>query len=135
MTASTSDRIYYDNADVEIGRDPHPMFRRLRNEAPLYYNEEKDFYALSRYDDVATALVNSETYLSGKGATLDLIRSAWRSRREPSSSRTRRPTVSIGRFWHGCSPRRRSPPSRDRSALLRRHPRPLRQHRGLRLRR
>ena len=75
MKASTSDRLYYDNADVEIGRDPHPMFRRLRNEAPLYYNEDKDFYALSRYDDVAAALVNSETYLSGKGATLDLIRS------------------------------------------------------------
>jgi cytochrome P450 len=75
MDATTSEKVYYDNADVEIGRDPHPVFRRLRDEAPLYYNEQRDFYALSRYDDVAAALVNHETYLSGKGVTLDLIRS------------------------------------------------------------
>jgi cytochrome P450 len=75
MEATTSGQVYYDNADVEIGRDPHPVFKRLRDEAPLYYNEKRDFYALSRYDDVAAALVNHDTYLSGKGVTLDLIRS------------------------------------------------------------
>ncbi len=75
MDATTSKKVYYDNADVEIGRDPHPVFKRLRDEAPIYYNEEKDFYALSRYDDVAAALVDHTTYLSGKGVTLDLIRS------------------------------------------------------------
>ena len=42
MTASMSDRLYYDNADIEIGRDPYPVFKRLRDEAPLYYNAEKD---------------------------------------------------------------------------------------------
>jgi cytochrome P450 len=75
MDATTSDKVYYDNADMEIGRDPHPVFKRLRDEAPLYYNEDRDFFALSRYDDVAAALVNHATYLSGKGVTLDLIRS------------------------------------------------------------
>ena len=67
--------VYYDNADPAIGRDPHPVFKRLRSEAPCYYNPDRDFYALSRYDDVAAALVDNSTYISGKGVTLDLIRS------------------------------------------------------------
>ena len=42
----------YDPYSQEVGRDPHALFRRMRDEAPLYYNEELDFYALSRFDDV-----------------------------------------------------------------------------------
>ena len=56
MTAVTSDAPYYDNVDPAIGRDPHPYLKRLRDEAPIYYNEKYDFYALSRYDDVAAAI-------------------------------------------------------------------------------
>ena len=41
---STSD-VYYDPYDVDIDADPYPVFRRLREEAPLYYNEAHDFYA------------------------------------------------------------------------------------------
>ena len=41
---------YYDPYDVEIDADPYPTFRRLRDEAPLYYNEPHDFWALSRFD-------------------------------------------------------------------------------------
>jgi cytochrome P450 len=78
MTSATQGEVYYDNIDPEIGRDPHPVFRRLRDEAPLYYNERYDFYALSRYDDVLTALVDNETFISGKGDTLELIRSGMR---------------------------------------------------------
>ena len=44
--------VYYDPYDVEISADPYPVFRRLRDEAPLYYNEQHDFYAVSRADDV-----------------------------------------------------------------------------------
>ena len=46
----------------------------MRDEAPLYYNEKYDFFALSRFDDVETALVDWETYRSGRGAVLELIR-------------------------------------------------------------
>ena len=38
MTVSTSSDVYYDPYDVGLNADPYPMFRRLRDEAPLYYN-------------------------------------------------------------------------------------------------
>ena len=37
--------VYYDPYDREILADPYPAFRRLRDEAPLYYNERYDFWA------------------------------------------------------------------------------------------
>ena len=51
--AVTSDSdVYYDPYDFEIDADPYPVWKRLRDEAPLYYNEKYDFFALSRFDDV-----------------------------------------------------------------------------------
>src|SRR6201994_3696333 len=47
----------------------------MRDEAPLYYNEKHNFYALSRYEDVARELPNSDTYRSGRGTTMDVITS------------------------------------------------------------
>jgi len=41
--------LYYDPYNVEIDADPYPTYRRLRDEAPLYYNERLDFWGLSRY--------------------------------------------------------------------------------------
>jgi cytochrome P450 len=71
----TSDReLYYDPYDGEIDKDPHPIWKRLRDEAPLYYNEQYDFFALSRWDDVEPALIDWETYRSGKGSILELIK-------------------------------------------------------------
>lgn len=53
MTTSTlGDSINYDPYDFEVDADPYPTFRRLRDEAPIYYNRKYDFYALSRYDDI-----------------------------------------------------------------------------------
>ena len=66
--------VYYDPYDVGINADPYPVYRRLREEAPLYYNEPHDFFAVSRYDDVEKVLVDKETYISGKGGILELIR-------------------------------------------------------------
>ena len=66
--------VSYDPYDVEINADPYPVFRRLREEAPLYYNETYDFYALSRFDDVERGLADRETYSSGRGAILELIK-------------------------------------------------------------
>lgn len=66
--------LYYDPYDFEIDVDPHQVWRRLRDEAPLYYNEKYDFFALSRFDDVEKALVDWQTYRSGKGSILELIR-------------------------------------------------------------
>ena len=66
---------YYDPFDFEIDADPYPVWRRLREEEPLYRNERYDFYALSRFDDVATAFKDWRTYSSARGTVLEIIRS------------------------------------------------------------
>lgn len=67
--------VYYDPYDVEIYRNPYPVFRRLREEAPLYFNERFDFWALSLYDDIERVLVDRESYSMSRGASLDQIKS------------------------------------------------------------
>ncbi len=66
--------INYDPYDFEIDNDPYPVWRRLREEAPLYYNEPFDFYALSRFDDVEAGLTDWKTYSSAKGMLLEIIK-------------------------------------------------------------
>jgi cytochrome P450 len=74
VTTPSDSELYYDPFDTEIDKDPHSVWRRLREEAPLYYNEKHDFFALSRYDDVNKALLNWDTYRSGRGSTLEIIK-------------------------------------------------------------
>jgi cytochrome P450 len=74
MTATEPD-LYYDPYDFDIDADPYPIWRRLREEQPLYYNERYDFYALSRFDDVERGLVDWRSYSSAKGSILEIIRS------------------------------------------------------------
>jgi cytochrome P450 len=73
VTMTNDSDIYYDPFDTTIDKDPHPLWKRMRDEAPLYSNEKFDFYALSRYDDVEKALVDWDTYRSGRGSTLEII--------------------------------------------------------------
>jgi hypothetical protein len=47
-----SEDVYYDPWDIEIDLDPYPVYRRLRDEAPLYYNQRHDFWGVSHYCDV-----------------------------------------------------------------------------------
>src|SRR5215475_13293873 len=54
--------------------DPLPTYRWLRDEHPLYYNEEYDFYAVSRYEDCEKGLVDAKRYISGRGGVLELIK-------------------------------------------------------------
>jgi cytochrome P450 len=74
VTVSASSDIYFDPYDVGLNADPYPMFRRLREEAPLYYNAQHDFYAVSRFADVNKALVDYETFSSARGAIIELIK-------------------------------------------------------------
>jgi len=43
MTTETTNHVYYDPWDADLNADPYPMFKRLRDDAPLYYNEPHDF--------------------------------------------------------------------------------------------
>ena len=69
-----ADEIYYDPYDFEIDTDPYPIFRRLREERPLYFNEKYGFYALSRYDEVEKGLIDWKTFISSKGTLIELIK-------------------------------------------------------------
>jgi cytochrome P450 len=73
VSSTTESDIYYDPFNIEIDKDPHPLWKRMRDEAPLYRNERFTFWALTRYDDVERALVDWDTFRSGKGSTLDSI--------------------------------------------------------------
>lgn len=57
--------------DYEFHNDPYPLYARLRAEAPVYRNEELDFWALSRYSDVAAAFRDFETFSSANGVMLE----------------------------------------------------------------
>ena len=75
MTGTNAVDLYYDPFDFDIDDDPYPSWKRLRDDAPLYYNEKFNFYALSRYEDVSRELPNFHTYRSGRGTTIDIIMS------------------------------------------------------------
>ena len=64
----------YDPYDVGINADPYPVFKRLRDEAPVYYNEPYDFWAVSRYADVERTFKERDTFISGRGGVLELIK-------------------------------------------------------------
>ncbi|WP_396904151.1 cytochrome P450 [Mycolicibacterium phlei] len=72
-TASPED-LYYDPYDVAIDVDPYPVYRRLRDESPLYYNEKFDFWGLSRFADVESALRDVENLSSAKGDILEVVK-------------------------------------------------------------
>lgn len=74
MTATSDGALFYDPYDVEIDVDPYPVWKRMRDEAPLYYNARHEFYALSRFDDVEQGLIDWQTYSSAKGSVLELIK-------------------------------------------------------------
>ena len=67
--------VYYDPYDVAIVADPYPTYAALRDEAPLYYNERYDFWALSRYADVDAALMDWETFSNSRSDILELVQS------------------------------------------------------------
>ncbi|WP_157215173.1 cytochrome P450 [Flavisphingomonas formosensis] len=61
----------YDPYEYALHDDPYPVYRRLRDEFPLYYNRKHDFYAVSRYADCMTVLRNFKTFINGKSTTLE----------------------------------------------------------------
>lgn len=73
MTGTSAVELYYDPFDSDIDDNPYPIWKRMREEAPLYYNERYNFFALSRYQDVERELPNWQTYRSGRGTTADIL--------------------------------------------------------------
>jgi cytochrome P450 len=73
MTDVTNAAPYWDPYNAEQRETPYDAWRRLRDEAPVYYNERFGFWALSRFSDVLAASLDTETFSSARGITLDSI--------------------------------------------------------------
>ena len=68
--------VVFDPYSDDYFDSPFETYRQMRDEAPLYYSEKYDFWALTRYDDVSAAIRDHETFSSAKGVTLEIVKAA-----------------------------------------------------------
>lgn len=72
MNAATATAVRgYDPFDYAIHEDPYPTYAWMRANAPVYRNDERDFWALSRYEDVKNALSNPRRFSNRHGISLE----------------------------------------------------------------
>ena len=71
----TKSKLVFDPFSQEFFNGAWDIYRRMQEEAPVYYSEEYDFYALTRHVDVAAGLKDFETYSSAYGIDLSMVRS------------------------------------------------------------
>ncbi|MGE0879363.1 MAG: cytochrome P450 [Acidimicrobiia bacterium] len=69
----TTTELRWDPYNAEQRIDPYATWKRLRDEAPVYHNEQFGFYAISRYKDVYEASLDTETFSSTGGTAIDMI--------------------------------------------------------------
>ncbi|MFI4982826.1 MAG: hypothetical protein ACHQIO_20950 [Nevskiales bacterium] len=74
MTAALEAEARWDLYDYDLLVNPHAAFRAIREQGPVYYNAQYDFYALSRYEDCIQGLADRDTFRSGKGVMIEQIR-------------------------------------------------------------
>ena len=73
MSVLTASEPYYDPYDYEVDANAHAVWKRLRDEAPVYWNEKYGFYALSRFDDVLPAMLDTTTFSSAHMTVLEMM--------------------------------------------------------------
>ena len=71
MTTAT---LVFDPFSEDFFNGPYETYRRMREEAPVYYSEQYDFYALTRHEDVAAAYKDFESFSSARGVDLSMVR-------------------------------------------------------------
>ena len=71
----TKPKLVFSPVSAEYFANPYEVYARMREEAPLYYDEENDFYALTRHEDVAAAFKDHESFSSARGCDLGMVRS------------------------------------------------------------
>ncbi|MGW4393663.1 cytochrome P450 [Amycolatopsis nivea] len=71
LTPAATDAVAYDPFSYDVQEDPYPVYAWMRENAPVYRNEERDFYALSRHADVLAAMRDPETYTNRNGISLE----------------------------------------------------------------
>lgn len=71
----TKPKLVFNPVAQEYFDNPYEIYRRMRDEAPIYYDEDEDFYALTRHEDVAAAFKDHEAFSSARGCDLGMVRS------------------------------------------------------------
>ncbi|MFY9589138.1 MAG: cytochrome P450 [Actinomycetota bacterium] len=71
MSTAAPERLRYSPYDYAIHEDPYPTYARLREESPVYRNEELGFWALSRHADVTAAYNDTERFSNANGVSFD----------------------------------------------------------------
>src|SRR6202044_1047701 len=75
MTVTNHTDVYYDPYDVGINADPYPTYARLREEAPVYYNEKCIVWAISVHSDVEKAPAHWQAFSRRRSDILELVKS------------------------------------------------------------
>jgi cytochrome P450 len=68
---STAAAVTYNPYEFAVHDDPYETYRRLRDEAPAYWNDDLGFWVLSRFDDVLEAFRDHTTFSSAGGVALE----------------------------------------------------------------
>ena len=71
MSSRTSRVMEYDPFSQEFQADPFPVYRWMRDEAPVFYSEKWNWWALSRFENVRAAATDPQTFLSYQGIDID----------------------------------------------------------------
>jgi cytochrome P450 len=74
MSTTAQDAVYWDPYRPDFWMNPYAVYRRLREESPLYRNDEYGFFALSRFADVEAGFTNREAFSSRRGDILEYIK-------------------------------------------------------------
>jgi cytochrome P450 len=114
MPKVDDDSLESDPFSLDFFNGAYDTYRRLRDEAPIYYNEKWDFWALTRYADVADASKDHETFSSATGATLDMVKAHDDAIQLPEVIMSMDPPEhpKIARIGEQCLPLRPSPRSK-----------------------
>ena len=70
----TKPKLKFNPVAQEYFENPYEIYKRMRDEAPIYYDEDEDFYALTRHADVAAALKDTDSFSSSRGCDLGMVR-------------------------------------------------------------
>lgn len=71
MVAGMQQQIPFDPYAYDFHEDPYPTYARLRDQAPVYYNSDLDFWALAGHDDVRNAFRDSVNLSNAWGVSMD----------------------------------------------------------------
>ena len=66
--------MHFDPFSPDWREDPYPVYRRLRDEAPVHYSAEREIYSVTRYDDVMQVLKTPGLLISGDVHDVDVGR-------------------------------------------------------------